>query len=128
MNPTTGAFEYIGAQYRYFITAHGLRIMSFGFLYDFTGNTNVTKVTKAADVVKQSWFLDAVQFSQPIDLFLVLGHNPARPTAGGSTFGTYYKAIRALRPNTPIQIFGGHSHIRDFAVYDQGTTGIESGQ
>ena len=102
--------------------------MAFGVLYDFTGNTNATRVTKAATMVQQPWFLNAVKTTDPIDLFMVIGHNPARTTTGGSTFGTVYKAIRALRPDTPIQTFGGHTHIRDFAVYDAGTTGMESGR
>ncbi|EKD12444.1 ser/Thr protein phosphatase family [Drepanopeziza brunnea f. sp. 'multigermtubi' MB_m1] len=53
LNPVTGAFDYIGSEYRYFSTAHGcliyvlgLRIMTFGFLFDFTGNSNVSKVIK----------------------------------------------------------------------------------
>lgn len=102
--------------------------MAFGVLYDFTGNSNVSKVIKAADLVKQSWFLDAVNSKDPIDLFIVTGHNPTRPTAGGSTFGTIYKTIRGLRPNIPIQLFGGHTHIRDFVVFDGISTGIESGK
>ena len=128
LNNATGEFQYIGQQYRYFTTQHGLRIMAFGVLYDFTGNTNVTKVIKAADLVKESWFTSAVNYAQPIDLFLVLGHNPIRPTAGGSTFGTLYKTIRSMRPNVPIQAFGGHTHIRDFVVFDEMSTGLESGR
>ena len=128
LNNATGEFQYIGQQYRYFTTQHGLRIMAFGVLYDFTGNTNVTKVIKAADLVKESWFASAVNYTQPIDLFLVLGHNPIRPTAGGSTFGTIYNAIRKARPNVPIQSFGGHTHIRDFVVFDEMSTGLESGR
>jgi hypothetical protein len=102
--------------------------MAFGVLYDFTGNSNVSKVIKAGELVKESWFLDAVNYKAPIDLFIVTGHNPTRPTAGGSTFGTVYKTIRGLRPDTPIQWFGGHSHIRDFVVFDGISTGIESGK
>lgn len=128
LNNKTGEFEYIGSKFRYFTTAHGLRIMSFGVLYDFTGNSNVSRVIKAADLVKERWFLDAIQYPEPIDLFLVIGHNPVRPTAGGSTFGTLYKAIRGLRPDTPIQAFGGHTHIRDFAIFDEKSTGLESGR
>lgn len=107
----------------------GLRIMAFGFLYDFTGNTNTTVVTHAADVVKQQWFSDAVNFKNPIDLFVVLGHNPVRATSSGSTFGTYYNAIRNMRPDVPIQVFGGHTHIRDFYVFPDGKgTALESGR
>ncbi|MCJ1358997.1 MAG: hypothetical protein MMC33_008997 [Icmadophila ericetorum] len=114
-NPSTNTFEPIGRQYRYFTTQYGLRIMAFG-------------VTPAKTMVKQQWFLNAVNTPEPVDIFLVLGHNPARPGESGSTFGTIYSAIRALRPDTPIQFFGGHTHIRDFAVLDEGTTSIESGR
>ncbi|KAL8830458.1 MAG: hypothetical protein Q9191_001420 [Dirinaria sp. TL-2023a] len=128
LNNSTGQFEYIGNKYRYFTTAHGLRIMAFGVLFDFTGNSNVSKVIKAASLVKESWFLDAINYPAPIDLFLVIGHNPVRTTASTSTFGIIYKTIRGLRPNIPIQAFGGHTHVRDFAVYDAMSTGLESGR
>lgn len=106
----------------------GYNIMAFGVLYDFTGNSNVSKVIKAKDLVQQSWFLDAINTKDPVDVFVLLGHNPVRPTDYSSTFKTVYNAIRAARPETPIQILGGHSHIRDFAVYDEMTTGLESGK
>lgn len=47
-NPSTGAWEYIGKKYRYFTTEQGLRIMAFGVLFDFTGNSNVSKVIKVS--------------------------------------------------------------------------------
>lgn len=102
--------------------------MAFGVLYDFTGNSNVSRVIKAATMVNQTWFQQAVNFSQPIDLFLVTGHNPVRLNGTGSTLGTVYNAIRKARPGVPIQMFGGHTHIRDFAIYDQMATGLESGR
>ena len=141
-NPATGQFEYIGSRYRYFTTEQGksincainnmlielgLRIMAFGVLFDFTGNSNVSKVIKAADMVKQPWFQQAVNYTEPIDLFVITGHNPVRTSASSSTMGTVFKAIRSMKPDVPIQAFGGHTHIRDFAVYDDKATGIESG-
>jgi hypothetical protein len=128
LNPSTGAWDYIGQKYRYFTTPKGLRIMSFGVLFDFTGNANNSRVIKAADMIKQDWFLSAVNFDKPIDLFLVIGHNIARPSTKGSTFGPVHDAIRAAHPKTPIQIFGGHSHIRDFAVLDDSSTALEAGR
>lgn len=150
LNPSTNEFEYIGQQYRYFTTAQGqfltgqvplqctrvymanaasgLRIMSFGFLYDFTGNSNVSRVIAARESVNSTWFKNAVNYPEPVDLFLVLGHNPPRPTVSGSTFGTIYNAIRQMRPTVPIQVFGGHTHVRDFVVYDDMATGLESGR
>ncbi|KAK1671715.1 calcineurin-like phosphoesterase [Colletotrichum godetiae] len=127
-NPSTGALETIGKQYRYFTTPKGLRIMAFGVLFDFTGNSNASVVTKAATMVKQQWFLDAVDYAEPIDLFLVIGHNPVRPTQSSSTLKTVFDAIRAVKPDTPVQFFGGHTHIRDFAVYDDKSTALESGR
>ncbi|KAF2715459.1 Metallo-dependent phosphatase [Pleomassaria siparia CBS 279.74] len=127
-DPVTGEFEYIGNKYRYFTTEQGLRIMSFGVLFDFTGNSNVSKVIPAKTLVTQDWFLEAVNFKEPIDLFVVIGHNPVRTNVTSSTFGTLFSTIRKLRPEVPIQAFGGHTHIRDFVVYDNKATGIESGR
>ncbi|GJC83614.1 secreted protein ARB_01864 [Colletotrichum liriopes] len=127
-NPSTGMLEYIGKQYRYFTTPKGLRIMAFGVLFDFTGNSNASVVTKAATMVTQPWFLSAVNYTEPIDLFLVIGHNPVRQTQSSSTLKTVFDAIRAIRPDTPVQFFGGHTHIRDFAVYDDKSTALESGR
>ena len=86
--------------------------MAFGVLFDFTGNSNVSKVIKAADLVKEPWFLSAINYDKPIDLFVVIGHNPVRTTAKTSTFGILYDTIRSSRPHVPIQTFGGHTHVR----------------
>ncbi|KAF4637576.1 hypothetical protein G7Y89_g499 [Cudoniella acicularis] len=128
INPTTGSFEYIGKQYRYFTTPQGLRIMAFGVLFDFGGSSNISKVTKAADVIKQQCLIDAVYYKKPIDLFLMVGHNPVRRSDPTSTFGFVHDTIRAMRPTIPIQIFSAHTHIRDFQVYSDTSTGIESGR
>jgi 2',3'-cyclic-nucleotide 2'-phosphodiesterase (5'-nucleotidase family) len=127
-NPTTGQFEYIGSPYRYFTTERGLNVMAFGVLFDFTGNSNVSKVIKAADMVKEQWFLDAVNYKDPIDLFVLTGHNPVRFNESSSSFDTVFSAIRSQRPDVPIQGFGGHTHIRDFAVWDNKATALESGK
>jgi hypothetical protein len=102
--------------------------MAFGVLFDFTGNSNVSQVTKASVLVTQKWFLDAIDTPDPVDLYLVIGHNPVRTNSSSSTFGTIYQAIRKLKPDAPIQFFGGHTHIRDFFVYDNKATGLEAGQ
>lgn len=102
--------------------------MALGVLFDFTGNTNISKVIPATEMVKQSWFIDAINTSEPVDLFLLIGHNIARPSTSGSTFQVVHSAIRAIHTKTPIQIFGGHSHLRDFAVVDEASTALESGR
>ena len=126
-NNATRKYEYPGKQYRYFKTKKGLRIMAMGFLFDFGGNSNASKVIKAADAIKQPWFAQAVNYTKPIDLFVLMGHNSLR-NGSGQTLATIQTAIRKARPDVPIQLFGGHTHIRDFAVYDAGSTGLESGR
>ncbi|KKZ61937.1 hypothetical protein EMCG_00499 [[Emmonsia] crescens] len=127
LNTATGQFEDLGNKFRYFATDHGLRIMSFGVLFDFTGNSNVSKITKAEDMIKEKWFIDAVN-TEAVDLFVVIGHNPVSPTEPSCTLSTVQKAIRAIRPDIPIQIFGGHAHVRDFVVWDETSTGLASGR
>ncbi|KAJ3494038.1 hypothetical protein NLG97_g4341 [Lecanicillium saksenae] len=104
LNPQTNEFEYVGSTHRYFTTDKGLRIMAFGVLFDFTGNSNVSQVIKAADMVKQQWFVDAVNTKEPVDLFVLFGHNPISQKDKGSTFKTVWDAIRAVHPATPITI------------------------
>ncbi|KAI2463119.1 Metallo-dependent phosphatase-like protein [Annulohypoxylon bovei var. microspora] len=128
LNPETSEWQYIGKTHRYFTTQHGLRVMAFGVLFDFTGNTNVSRVTPAKTMVTQQWFLDLLHSPEPVDVFIVLGHNPARPSDTISTFPVVFDAIRAVHPNTPIQFMGGHTHIRDFAVIDSSSTAMESGR
>lgn len=128
LNPANGQFEYIGKQYRYFTTERGMRIMSFGFIFDFDKNSNVSKVIKADDVIKEQWFQDALNLTPVIDLFVIIGHNAARTTDKTSTMGKYFRAIREKYPYTPIQVFGGHTHQRDFVVYDNKATALESGR
>lgn len=128
-NTATSTWDYIGQKYRYFTTENGLRVLAFGILFDFTGNANVSKVIPAATMVKQDWFTEVINDeSKPVDLFLLIGHNIARPATSGSTFPVVHEAIRAAHPSTPIQIFGGHSHIRDFAVVDESSTALEAGR
>ncbi|KAI0883330.1 Metallo-dependent phosphatase-like protein [Annulohypoxylon maeteangense] len=128
LNPETNEWQYIGNTHRYFTTQHGLRVMAFGVLFDFTGNTNVSKVIPAKTMVTQQWFLDILHSPEPVDVFIILGHNPARPTDSISTFPVVFDAIRAVYPDTPIQFMGGHTHIRDFAVLDASSTAMESGR
>ncbi|KAK4169454.1 Metallo-dependent phosphatase-like protein [Cladorrhinum sp. PSN259] len=128
MDPETEEWAYIGRTHKYFTTPNGLRVMAFGVLFDFEEGSKDIKVTPAAKMVKREWFLQAINSSNPIDVFIILGHNSARPTRRGSTFTTVHSAIRAIHPDTPIQIFGGHSHLRDFVVYDHSSTAFEPGR
>ncbi|KAL2364403.1 hypothetical protein RJZ56_002661 [Blastomyces dermatitidis] len=127
LNDATGEFVDLGHKYRHFTTTYGLRIMAFGVLFNFQKNSNVSRITKAEDMIKEKWFTEAVM-TKDVDLFVVIGHNPVRNTEPSSTLTTIQQAIRGMRPDKPIQIFGGHAHVRDFVVWDETSTGLASGR
>ncbi|KAL7271342.1 hypothetical protein RUND412_005902 [Rhizina undulata] len=101
----------------------GLRVTAFGFLFNFTGNYNNTRVQTVSEAILEPWFRTAVSDTD-VDFFLVLGHIDIY----GIEFEQIHAAIRAYHPTTPIQIFGGHTHIRNFKNFDARSTAIESGR
>ncbi|EXJ93948.1 hypothetical protein A1O1_02341 [Capronia coronata CBS 617.96] len=120
----TGVAQPFSQRYAYWETKFGIRIMSFAFIFNFTGNSNASVVTPVGDAVKQSWFQEQVSRSD-IDMFLVAGHITLR---NSTEWGLIYAAIREHHPTTPIQIFGGHRHVRDAVVFDANAVGIASGR
>jgi len=123
-HPTTGKLIPLASRSRKFTTANqAIRIVAFGFLFDFTMNYNNTVVQPVEETVKTSWFQEAVH-DQEVDLFMVVGHVPVQ----SKEYDTIFKEIRASHPTTPIQFFGGHYHIRDCARYDSNAYGLASGR
>ncbi|KAH0602263.1 uncharacterized protein H6S33_009873 [Morchella sextelata] len=101
----------------------GLKITSFGFLFNFTGNYNNTRVKAPSEVIKEDWFHEAIS-DKDVDLFMVIGHIDVED----HELGMVLAAIREINPDTPVQIFGGHSHLRKFVQYDDKSTALESGR
>lgn len=111
-------------KFAYWRTPNGVRIMAFAFLYDFTGNSNASRVTTVGNATREPWFVEQVKRTD-IDLFLVAGHVTLR----NSTEWNYvYSAIRQYHPSTPIQIFGGHRHVRDAVAFDAAAMGTAAGR
>jgi 2',3'-cyclic-nucleotide 2'-phosphodiesterase (5'-nucleotidase family) len=124
-NPKTGELEPLAPRFRKFTTKNqGIRIISFGFLFNFHGNANNTVVQPVQDTVKEQWFQDAIRMKD-IDLFLVAGHVPVRDS---EEYDIIYNSIRAARWDIPIVFFGGHTHIRDYRKWESKAQGIESGR
>lgn len=124
-----GSWHAFGAKYRYFATpVRGIRILSFAFLFDFNRNNVRTRVTPIAEAIEQEWFLQVLQQYPPetVDMLLIVGHLPI--TRKWSEVGVLHAKLRTYYPDTKIQYFGGHSHIRDFVVYDHHLTGLQSGR
>ena len=124
-NPKTGDRVPLAQRYRKFTTKkQGIRILAFGFIFDFQGNYNNTIVQPVEETIKETWFQDAIR-DREVDLFLVTGHVPVR---NSPEFDAIYKAIRGVQWDTPIQFFGGHTHIRDYTKYDSKAYALESGR
>lgn len=123
-DPKTGNRVPLAPRFKKFTTKNqGIRVLAFGFLFDFTGNANNTVVQFVSDTIKEAWFQDAIR-DRDLDLFLITGHVSLR----SKEFNAIFKAIREVQWDKPIQFFGGHSHIRDYSKYDSNAFGLESGR
>ncbi|KAL8824377.1 MAG: hypothetical protein Q9170_008180 [Blastenia crenularia] len=124
LDPETAERTPLAPRFRKFTTkSQGIRILAFGFLFDFTGNANNTFVEAVEKTVQQRWFLEAIH-DRNVDLFLVAGH----VLLDSPEYNAIFKAIREVQWDTPIQFFGGHTHIRDYFRYDNKAYGLESGR
>lgn len=124
IDPKTNEQRPLAQRYKKFTTKNqGIRILAFGFLFDFTGNSKNTIVQKVEDTIKETWFQAAIR-DKEVDLFLVAGHVSLR----SPEYTAIYRAIRSQQWDVPIQFFGGHTHIRDYAKYDKKAYALESGR
>lgn len=119
-------------RFRYFATPNtGTRVLALLFLFDFPRANPRAKVTPLAQVVVLDWFQQLVaQYgdsgSQTVDVLVVYGHLPV--SHGWSEMRVLHQALRRHFDTTPIQYLGGHSHIRDFTVWDARSSALQSGR
>jgi 2',3'-cyclic-nucleotide 2'-phosphodiesterase (5'-nucleotidase family) len=123
-DPDRGTREPLAQRFRKFETKNlKLRVLAFGFLFDFVGNANNTVVQPVAQTVKEKWFVEVLQ-DREVDVIVVSGHVGVRMTE----YKIIYKAIREAQWDTPVVFFGGHVHVRDFAVFDDKSVAMASGR
>lgn len=118
----------MGAKYRLFTTKNqNKRVLALGFLFNFVGNDKlVTRVTKVEDELEKQWFKDVERDILPnVDYVVVAGHVPLRKFP---EFTYVLNKIRAVNKHLPVSFFGGHSHIRDYRIYDDYAVGLQSGR
>ncbi|KAF7729993.1 hypothetical protein EC973_003406 [Apophysomyces ossiformis] len=112
----------VGNKYTYFEAEFGTRVLALGFLFDFDHNGNQSVIHKVADEIKEPWFNEALDHKP--DVIVLIGHIGL----DFAEFKTVISAIRQRYPYLPIAVLGGHTHIRDFKIYDAWAAGIESGR
>lgn len=124
IDPDRGTQEPLAPRFRKFETKNQkIRVLSFGFLFDFTGNADNTIVQPVEDTIEEEWFKKALQ-DHEVDVIIVIGHVGVRM----NEFSVIFKAIRDAQWDTPILFFGGHVHVRDYTTYDSNSAAIASGR
>ncbi|MDI1486079.1 MAG: hypothetical protein OHK93_004269 [Ramalina farinacea] len=120
----TNEVKPLAQRYKKFTTKNqGIRILAFGFIFDFTNAADNIQVVEVEDAIKQDWFQEAIR-DRDVDLFLVAGHVALH----SPEYQAIFKAIRKQQWDVPIQFFGGHLHTRDYAKYDNKAWGLASGR
>lgn len=123
-DPETGEVKPLAQRFRKFTTKNqGIRILAFGFIFDFTDNANNTIIQPVEETVKEDWFQEAIR-DKELDLIVVIGHVAIR----SKEYDAVFKAIRSVKWDIPIQFFGGHHHIRDYRIFDKKSTALASGR
>ncbi|EJS43371.1 YHR202W [Saccharomyces arboricola H-6] len=106
------------------------RVLALSFLFSFQRANNRAIVTPPLEeIMEKGWFQNMVETNkeEDIDLIVVFGHLPATdPTE--REMHKIHALIRKCYPNTVIQYFGGHTHIRDFVQLDSKSTCLQSGR
>lgn len=119
----------LGNKYRYWKTeVKGTRVLGLGFMFDFARYNEETRITPIAEVIQQDWFQDILgQFPlEKVDTIVVVTHVPV--DRDWNELALLHAELRVHYPETKIEYFGGHSHIRDFVVYDEKLVALQSGR
>ncbi|KAJ3096416.1 hypothetical protein HDU97_005913 [Phlyctochytrium planicorne] len=136
VNKTDGTQSWvpISQKYRYFKGTKGTNVLSFGWIFNFTGGIAKTaRVNPIVEEVKKDWFKEALT-NKPIDLVIMAGHVTLREKSGIAPDGpnpewlAAIRAVRAFLPDTPIVIFGGHRHVRDYYSFGPNIYALSSGR
>ncbi|PFH62838.1 hypothetical protein XA68_11619 [Ophiocordyceps unilateralis] len=123
IDPDTGEAEPLAPRYRKFTTKNlNLTVVAFGFLFDFAGNANNSRVHPVADTIAQPWFQRAIH--EKPDVFLVAAHVGLRMPELRAIF----TALRKQNWHIPIVFFGGHAHVRDAVRFDSLSVALASGR
>ena len=125
---TEVSYAPIGSLFNTLVTpVQGLKIMSYGILFDFKLAAKGIAVQSPQEMVEEEWFEQSLDRADKwgVDVFVVLGH---MPVSGDPGWEAVRSKIRARFPDTPIAIFGGHTHVRDCRMMDSQTMALESGR
>eukprot|EP00128_Syssomonas_multiformis_P005297 Colp12_sorted_trinity150504_noHs@5837 len=110
-----------GSQYRFFTTPLGVKVLVFGFIFNFAEAAKVVSITNVEDSLKEEYFTEAMKLDADV-VFAIMHAAPDQEECK-----MIYQALRASKPNTPLILLTGHSHIVDFRQFDDQAYAFESG-
>ena len=107
-----------------------LRILALSFMFNYNKTNPSAKVEPLASELQQDWFKDMVRDypGDKLDVLVVLGHMPISGPDISNELDTLHSILRSSYPDTIIQYFGGHTHIRDFVQLDAKSSALQSGR
>lgn len=105
------------------------RVTALGVLYNIIIGSGEKRllVQPVEAMINEPWFKNATARGQT-DVFVLVGHMPVAREPLESKWDILVKEIRKENPNTPIMIFGGHSHVRNCSSYGPLTMALQSGR
>ena len=93
----------IGKKYRSFTGSKGTKVISFGFLFNFSDPLNknpLMKVVAAQEEIQKKWFIDVLT-EKPADIYLLAGHIPIRDhKVNTKDWADIVAQIRKFKPNS----------------------------
>jgi 2',3'-cyclic-nucleotide 2'-phosphodiesterase (5'-nucleotidase family) len=115
----------LGSRYTYLYgTYTNTTILTFGFLYNFEGNCDMTRVRKVEQVVQEAWFRSVLLEPDTFQAIMVLAHMDYRDDLV-TVILTAIREIVGL--DMPVQFINGHSHVRGFQTLDENSVSFEPG-
>lgn len=113
----------LGDRYTVYVGKNsGVKVLLFGFLYDFTGASSAVTVPTVEASIRENWFQEAL-LSDTFDAVVVLAHMDLK----NSLVYTILSQIRKSLPEVPVSFHTGHTHYRGFQALDNNAVSLESG-
>jgi 2',3'-cyclic-nucleotide 2'-phosphodiesterase (5'-nucleotidase family) len=120
----TTTMEPIGYRYQILHGKHA-DVLTFGFLYDMKNSDASVTIQEVEAAVEEDWFVTAVSSTDDYDAVLVLAHMDVRDPL---CLVILDKIRTLVGDEMPVQFITGHTHKRDYQVFDPTSTSFEAGR
>jgi len=119
--------EPLGNRYTYLSTkgTPDVRLLTFGFLFNFRNHCKSTIVSTVQDTVREEWFQEALR-KDDYNAILVLAHMDCEDPL--LTDVLLPSIRRIVGPDKPILFLAGHTHRRCFVQLDDNAASLEAGR